>query len=876
MKTKSKPNLLRSHDCAEPGCDVLVHTNAEPPVYCFEHSSPTKRKRDRRAARRKAADTPPHFTGRSGPRVKKLPAQPAEPSAPSACDFLGAAEEILPIHECGHPGCNEIIGAELEFCRDHQPPPAFRKGKGGAGEREKGGDDRVNEAGVYVRGVETVRVPLSAGAKRLSAEVRVVEEHSGAWAAAWDEQHGVGSSGCAPSVSDQSRGGYPTRQAAILAMLDAIRARWNREEASGGTPKTWQRQLRRGIKDLDAFRAQFEAGAEPNEWLPPGMTGTTTPAGIARHDPDSVVRGLEKIRQGLATDDPRAPSRQPSVETKQIPLAELARNRFNARTQFDEAELAELAGSLATHGLVHAIVVRPLPFDQALPSMIGPKHPVDGSALHAWYEIAAGERRAMAAQRAGWETIRAEVRELTDLQMREIALVENDQRADLSAIDRARGYRRWLEETQKTQKELAAVVGRHHTTVSNTLALLDAPESWQKRVNAGQIPPTFVRHVLPYKDAPRVMETLEKRLDEAAKQKQPIETVADWQATVKDVVRDKSVRLVKTVHVSQPYAHAELRIDKTHPRYAELQVIDLDAGWRKEKRALNTQLANQILGEKAKAWLAKHGGQKSEVGGQKSDKAGVGKQAARLKAQQDREAHRRKLEEWLDDWKHFVCSQCLERSQAANQRLAMLLVAHQQFDGWNQEQVLDEVLDRAPAKIPRPKGTGNGSYHTPSRVWSIPEDQLGAMGRGLLAGLLWGAQRNRQVGPIVRLGRADVDLLCRELSIDFTAAWQQRVAGTQVFAGEPLTQAYWDLHTAEQLAELALEWRLWEEDVALELTLQDLGRLIDGTGRVLPLPNELAELIAPPPRKPRTKATTRGQGDKGTRESAGRPAESSG
>lgn len=140
----------------------------------------------------------------------------------------------------------------------------------------------------------------------------------------------------------------------------------------------------------------------------------------------------------------------------EIPVDAIQANPFQPRGEFDPARLAELADSIRTNGLLQPIVVRP----------------AEGA-----FEIVVGERRFRAIQSLGWTSVPAVVRTLNDEQMLVVALVENLQRHDLSALEEARGYRRLMEDFGLTQEEVGRHVGRDRSTVANALRLLALPEA---------------------------------------------------------------------------------------------------------------------------------------------------------------------------------------------------------------------------------------------------------------------------------------------------------------------------------------------------------------------------------------------------------------
>jgi ParB family chromosome partitioning protein len=154
-------------------------------------------------------------------------------------------------------------------------------------------------------------------------------------------------------------------------------------------------------------------------------------------------------------------------DLRRVPLAALKPSRFNPRRNFAEAQLEELAASIRERGLVQPLIVRPSIGDT--------------------YEIVAGERRWRAAQMAKIHEIPVVIREFTDAQALEAAIVENVQRQDLSPIEEAKGYQRLIEEFKHTQEGVAQVLGKSRSHIANTVRLLSLPEAVQALLGSGEI-----------------------------------------------------------------------------------------------------------------------------------------------------------------------------------------------------------------------------------------------------------------------------------------------------------------------------------------------------------------------------------------------------
>lgn len=161
-----------------------------------------------------------------------------------------------------------------------------------------------------------------------------------------------------------------------------------------------------------------------------------------------------------------------------LPIEFIHRSKFQPRKNFDKDDMAELVESVRENGILQPILVRP---DS------GP-----GGA----YQIVAGERRWRAAQEAQLHEIPVIIRELTDAQALEVALVENLQRQDLSPLEEAQGYQRLMDEYDHTQEALAKAVGKSRSHVANTLRLLNLPEPVRRILAAGDITAGHARALL--------------------------------------------------------------------------------------------------------------------------------------------------------------------------------------------------------------------------------------------------------------------------------------------------------------------------------------------------------------------------------------------
>lgn len=170
-------------------------------------------------------------------------------------------------------------------------------------------------------------------------------------------------------------------------------------------------------------------------------------------------------------------------QQKIVAIEQVRPSPLNPRTDFPEAELENLACSIREKGLVQPLVVRP--------SKSGKSD----------YEIVAGERRWRAAQLAGLHSVAVIIRDLTDGEALELAVIENVQRSDLNPIEEAHGYRELIETFGYTQEDLGKIVGKSRSHLANMLRLLKLPEKVQKLLRKGDLSAGHARALVGRKDA---------------------------------------------------------------------------------------------------------------------------------------------------------------------------------------------------------------------------------------------------------------------------------------------------------------------------------------------------------------------------------------
>lgn len=163
-----------------------------------------------------------------------------------------------------------------------------------------------------------------------------------------------------------------------------------------------------------------------------------------------------------------------------LPISEIEPNRSQPRQDFDEESLRELADSIAAHGVLQPLLVRPMP---------------EGG-----YQLVAGERRWRASRMAGLFEVPVVIREMTDSEMMQISMIENLQRENLNPVEEAMGYRILIDEYGLTQEEISKSVGKSRPVIANALRILALPQEILDMLKAGDISAGHARALLGFSD----------------------------------------------------------------------------------------------------------------------------------------------------------------------------------------------------------------------------------------------------------------------------------------------------------------------------------------------------------------------------------------
>ena len=166
------------------------------------------------------------------------------------------------------------------------------------------------------------------------------------------------------------------------------------------------------------------------------------------------------------------------VSTSTLPINETIPNKEQPRKTFDEGALQELADSITVHGVLQPLLVRPL--------------------LSGGYQLIAGERRWRASRMAGLKEVPVIIRELSDSEAMEIAIIENLQREDLNPIEEAEGLQALIDKCDYTQEQVAVSVGKSRPAIANALRLLKLPEEVRQMTKEGEISAGHARALLAF------------------------------------------------------------------------------------------------------------------------------------------------------------------------------------------------------------------------------------------------------------------------------------------------------------------------------------------------------------------------------------------
>ena len=180
-------------------------------------------------------------------------------------------------------------------------------------------------------------------------------------------------------------------------------------------------------------------------------------------------------------------------QTNKVSIADLQRNKYQPRTIFNEEKIMELSSSIKENGVIQPIAVRPNSYEPGK------------------YEIVAGERRWLAAQKAGLNEVPVIVLEIDDKKSLEIAIVENVQRQDLNAIEEAKGYQRLIKEFGYDHEKISKFMSKSRSHISNTLRLLTLPQDILSMIEEGELTAGQARPLIGLPNASDIAENIVRK-----------------------------------------------------------------------------------------------------------------------------------------------------------------------------------------------------------------------------------------------------------------------------------------------------------------------------------------------------------------------------
>ncbi len=186
-------------------------------------------------------------------------------------------------------------------------------------------------------------------------------------------------------------------------------------------------------------------------------------------------------------------SESDQIQKNKIPIADLQRNKYQPRTIFDQEKLAELSSSIKQNGVIQPIAVRPNKYEPGK------------------FEIVAGERRWLAAQKAGLNEVPVIVLDIDDQKSLEIAIVENVQRQDLSVIEEAKGYQRLVKDFGYDHEKISKFMSKSRSHISNTLRLLALPKDIIGLIEEGKLTAGQARPLIGMPNASEIAENIVKK-----------------------------------------------------------------------------------------------------------------------------------------------------------------------------------------------------------------------------------------------------------------------------------------------------------------------------------------------------------------------------
>ncbi len=513
-------------------------------------------------------------------------------------------------------------------------------------------------------------------------------------------------------------------------------------------------------------------------------------------------------------------------EFRHVPLESIDPSESNPRKHFDEGELEALAESIRSAGIIEPLILR----RQKLIKTKGDER----------FEIAAGERRWRAAKLAGLDAVPAIVRRLSDAEVLVMQVMENIQRAGLSAIEEGEGFRILLMPAAEggggfTQTSLAKELGCTQAHISNRVRLLDLPDDWQKRVLKGELPPTHARALIPWIKYPQVLKEVADDI-----KRDGVGTVEEFECGLTHTLHDVT-KAIDGSRYSPKLGRSVSIFTPTAEQREKLQIVEVPSYQKgqTEERAFNAKLWEQLQAQH-EAETAKQSDKRDDTKAKasKSEKPKA-LTAAQQKAKEKKldEQFGRRLDEWRADWFRVLIAGKLTARHWVTYKLALYFLAggtdSHEMRHHSRGEDLETVLDRMPGrKAPKRRPHKDPYSDRLAELWdqisepAIDHEHVPQVIVDLIKE--WLVRDDEPPEPTKYVPLPVLEGVLLDLKIDLAAEWTKHRAG-------PLTEAYFRLHTTAQLHSLAKEWGMTMEGTKSGM----ISLFMAASGH--PLPKELRE-----------------------------------
>lgn len=574
----------------------------------------------------------------------------------------------------------------------------------------------------------------------------------------------------------------------------------------------------------------------------PDETGTTTPAGIRRNDPEAQLEDLGLLTKTSAKENGHAAAAAAkelrnfgSKTTSKVSLKNCVRHPDNRVPT--QQEIDDMAATIKVDGLLEKPVLRPI---------AGGK-----------YQIVSGETRVLAMRKLGWHEADAELVQCDDARALELLAIYNAKRTDLNPIQKARMIERLCKSKEEggsgLTREAAGKIYKleSHSAASNLVRLLELPEIWQNRVAAGELPESFARVILPLASAPRLLAELDKSWkakdrDEDWGSRDRVETNVDY------IMEELTRPLDGEKH---RYGYKELQRVKNHWRLsgeykrlfeltpeieAKLEIVELLVDGKKVRRATNAPAYDKLqipLIVKAVDAKAKTSAEKSS-----RDKAAK-REPTPAERKEQAAARTRQLGERIAAWRHKLlrraCAKAIEDQEDSGLRVVLAHAADRvSYGGLSFTEALLQVRGVKPSR----HGWHDEYWPVVAGIQSSPaqDDDRGVIAK--LAQLILSHESKDWRRPT--LPHSFVDSYAHELSVDLKAEWTELQNDELNQEPDPMLEEFFLLHQTEQLRGLAKELGVFADESANKPAIVKLllGKLRGGSNSRLPLPKNIKPL----------------------------------